>query len=100
MLSTSLDTILGTEFLHVKEMLEAKLHTINHELLSSFVSLCEAPARLIEERFSTEEALLEKAMRQMKDATLNREARILEIEEKKRVMGIVLNDLHVTKESK
>jgi len=100
MLSTALDTILATEFLHVKEMLEEKLHKINHVLLSSFVSLCEAPARIIEERFSTEEALLEKAMRQMKDATLNREARSLEIEEKVRVMGIVLNDLSATKESK
>ena len=100
MLSTALDAILGTEFLHVKEMLEEKLHKINHVLLSSFVSLCEAPARLIEERFSAEEALLEKAMRQMRDATHNREARSVEIEEKVRVMGIVLNDLSATKESK
>ena len=68
--------------------------------MASFVSLCEAPARSIEERFSTEEALIERAMRQMKDATQSREARILEIKEKERVMGIVLNDLSATKESK
>jgi predicted GTPase len=99
-LSTSLDTLFGAEFLTIKEMLESKLHKVNQELLASFVSLCEAPAQVIEERFSAKEALLEKAMRQMSDQTLNREARILEIEEKERVMSIVLNDLHVIKESK
>ena len=95
-----LDTLFGTEFSGIKEMLGDKLQRVNQELLSSFVTLCEAPAREIEERFSAEEALIERAMRQMKDATLNREARILEIKEKERVMGIVLNDLRATKEPK
>lgn len=100
MLSTTLDGLFGVEFLSIKEMLHEKLVKVNQELLGSFVSLCEAPAREIEERFSAEEVLLERAMRQMKDATLNREARIAEIKEKERVMGIVLNDLSATKESK
>jgi len=99
-LSMSLEAIFATEFSHIKEMLEEKLHKVNHELLGSFISLCEAPARLMEERFGAEEALIERAMHQMKDQTLNREARILEIKEKERVMGIVLNDLSASKESK
>ena len=99
-LSMSLETIFGTEFSHIKEMLEEKLHKVNHELLGSFVSLCEAPARAIEERFGAEGALIERAMQQMKDQSLNREARILEIKEKERVMGIVFNDLSASKESK
>jgi len=99
-LSMNLETIFATEFSHIKEMLEEKLHKINHELLSSFVSLCEAPARSIEERFGAEGALIEHAMHQMKDQTLNREARSMEIKEKERVMGIVLNDLNAQKESK
>ena len=100
MLSTTLDALFGAEFVTIKEMLHDKLVKVNQELLASFVSLCEAPARSIEERFSAEEALIERAMRQMKDATQSREARILEIKEKERVMGIVLNDLSATKESK
>ena len=99
-LSLTLDTLFGAEFSTIKEMLESKLQKVNHELLASFVILCEAPARMIEERFSSKEALLEKAMHQMKNTTLNREARILEIKEKERVMRIVLDDLHVTKEPK
>jgi len=99
-LSLTLDTLFGAEFSTIKEMLESKLQKVNHELLASFVTLCEAPARMIEERFSSKEALLEKAMHQMKNTTLNREARILEIKEKERVMRIVLDDLHVTKEPK
>lgn len=99
-LSSLLDTLFGTEFSGIKEMLGEKLQKVNQELLGSFVSLCEAPARVIEERFSAEEELIERAMRQMKDATLNREARIAEIKEKERVMSIVLNDLSATKESK
>jgi hypothetical protein len=99
-LSITLEAIFGTEFSHIKEMLEDKLHKVNHELLGSFVSLCEAPARAIEERFGAEEALIERAMHQMKDQTLNREARSMEIKEKERVMGIVLNDLSAPKESK
>lgn len=95
-----LDTLFSTEFSGIKEMLTDKLQRVNQELLSSFVSLCEAPARVIEERFSAEEELIERAMRQMKDATLNREARILEIKEKERVMSIVLNDLSTSKEPK
>lgn len=100
MLSTTLDALFGAEFVSIKEMLHDKLVKVNQELLGSFVNLCEAPARSIEERFSAEEALIERAMRQMKDATQSREARILEIQEKERVMGIVLNDLSATKESK
>ena len=100
MLSTTLDALFGAEFVSIKEMLHDKLVKVNQELLGSFVNLCEAPARVIEERFSAEEALIERAMRQMKDATQSREARILEIQEKERVMGIVLNDLSATKESK
>lgn len=100
MLSTTLEALFGTEFSGIKEMLNDKLIKVNQELLGSFVSLCEAPAKTIEERFSAEEALIERAMRQMKDQTLNREARIAEIKEKERVMGIVLNDLGATKESK
>ena len=42
----------------------------------------------------------EKAMQQMNDQTLNREARIGEIREKERVMNIVLNDLTAAKEMK
>ncbi|WP_263832039.1 dynamin family protein [Sulfurospirillum oryzae] len=99
-LSSLLDTLFSTEFSGIKEMLTDKLQRVNQELLSSFVSLCEAPARSIEERFSAEEELIERAMRQMKDATLNREARIAEIKEKERVMSIVLNDLSATKEPK
>ncbi len=99
-LSITLEAIFGTEFSHIKEMLEDKLHKVNHELLGSFVSLCEAPARAIEEHFGAEEALIERAMHQMKDQTLNREARSMEIKEKERVMGIVLNDLSAPKESK
>ena len=99
-LSMSLETIFGTEFSQIKEMLEEKLHKVNHELLGSFVHLCEAPARVIEERFGAEGALIERAMQQMKDQSLNREARILEIKEKERVMGIVFNDLSAVKESK
>lgn len=99
-LSLSFDTLFGAEFATIKEMLEHKLESINHELLSSFVNLCEAPARAIEERFSTQEALLEKAMRQIQDESMNREARLAEITEKERVMNIVLNDLNAAKESK
>lgn len=99
-LSTTLEELFSNEFSGIKEMLNDKLLKVNHELLGSFVSLCEAPARMIEERFSAEEALIERAMRQMKDQTLNREARIVEIKEKARVMGIVLDDLSATKESK
>jgi predicted GTPase len=85
-LSITLEAIFGTEFSHIKEMLEDKLHKVNHELLGSFVSLCEAPACAIEERFGAEEALIERAMHQIK--------------EKERVIGIVLNDLSAPKESK
>ena len=100
MLSTTLDALFGAEFTGIKEMLNEKLIKVNQELLNSFVTLCEAPALVIEERFSTEEALIERSMRHMKDQTLNREMRILEIKEKERVMGIVLSDLRGTKESK
>ncbi|WP_333803297.1 dynamin family protein [Sulfurospirillum sp.] len=99
-LSTALDALFSAEFSGIKEMLNDKLLKVNQELLGSFVTLCETPARLIEERFAAEEELIERAMRQMKDQTLNREARILEIKEKERVMGIVLNDLSAAKESK
>ena len=99
-LSTTLEGVFGAEFSGIKEMLNDKLLKVNQALLDSFVTLCETPARVIEERFSTEEALLERAMHQMKDQTLGRETRILEIKEKERVMSIVLNDLRATKESK
>lgn len=97
-LSLELDALFSTEFSTIKEMLHDKLIKVNQELLASFVKLCEAPAKMIEERFSAEEDLLERAMKQMKDVTLNREGRILEIKEKERVMGIVLHDLQAAKE--
>lgn len=99
-LSTALDGLFGTEFAGIKEMLNDKLLKVNQTLLDSFVTLCETPAHKIEERFSVEEALIERAMHQMKDQTQSRETRILEIQEKERVLGIVLKDLRATKESK
>jgi len=99
-LNMRLDALFSEEFLSIKEMMQEKLQSINETLLDSFSTLIQAPASAIEERFSGEEALLEHAMRQMKDATQNREARMLEIKEKERVMGIVLDDLRTLKESK
>ncbi|NCD12323.1 MAG: dynamin, partial [Epsilonproteobacteria bacterium] len=99
-LNMSLDTLFNEEFSGMKEMIHEKLQTINQTLLESFSALCQAPASTIEARFMAEEALLENAMRHMKDATQNREARMLEMKEKERVLRIVLDDLHVLKESK
>ena len=99
-LSTALNGLFGTEFAGIKEMLNDKLLKVNQALLDSFVTLCETPAHKIEERFSVEESLIERAMHQMKDQTQSRETRILEIKEKERVLGIVLKDLRATKESK
>ncbi|MBN2832121.1 MAG: dynamin, partial [Campylobacterales bacterium] len=99
-LNMSLDALFNEEFSGMKAMIHEKLRTINETLLESFSTLIQAPASAIEERFLGEEALLENAMRQMKDATQNREARMLEIKEKERVLGIVLDDLRTLKESK
>lgn len=99
-LSTTFDEILGREFVTIKEMLGDKLLKINHELLHSFILLCEAPAKSMEERFRAKEAIIERAMQQMNDQTHNREARILEIKEKERVLRVVLEDLAMAKESK
>lgn len=95
-----LDTLFESEFSTVKTMLEEKLFRINHELLNSFVRVCEAPALQIEERFIAEEALIERAMHEIKYQTHNREARTQEIHEKERVIDIVLGDLCSLKESK
>lgn len=99
-LSSICDSLFGAEFDTIKEMLEGKLERVNAELLNAFVVLCKAPAKEIEERFGHEEATLEKAMKQMKDQSFQKDARILEIKEKERVMHIVLKDLNGTKEVK
>ncbi len=99
-LSSICDSLFGAEFDTIKEMLEGKLERVNAELLNAFVVLCKAPAKEIEERFGHEEATLEKAMKQMKDQSFQKDARILEIKEKERVMHIVLKDLNGTKEAK
>jgi len=99
-LSSICDSLFGAEFDTIKEMLEGKLERVNAELLNAFVILCKAPAKEIEERFGHEEATLEKAMKQMKDQSFQKDARILEIKEKERVMHIVLKDLNGTKEAK
>jgi len=93
------DTLFGTEFSAIKEMLESKLERVNAELLNAFVTLCKAPASEIEERFNHEEATLEKAMQQMKDQSFRKDTRVLEIQEKERVMNIVLEDLRAMRES-
>ena len=54
----------------------------------------------MEERFRAKEANIERAMQQINDQTHNREARILEIKEKERVLRVVLEDLAMAKESK
>jgi|GEM_PF-3132332 len=99
-LSSICDSLFGAEFDTIKEMLESKLERVNAELLNAFVVLCKAPAKEIEERYGHEEATLEKAMKQMKDQSFQKDARILEIKEKERVMHIVLKDLNGTKEVK
>jgi len=94
------DTLFGAEFNTIKEMLESKLERVNAELLHAFVALCNAPAQEIEARFNHEEATLEKAMQQMKDQSFRKDARVLEIKEKERVMNIVLEDLRAIRKSK
>ncbi len=99
MLHNTLDALLGAEFSTLKTVLEEKLTRINEELLDSFVRLCEAPARNIEEHFGAQEVLIERTMHEMKHQSHNREARRQEIEEKERVIGIVRKDLHAMKEA-
>lgn len=45
--------------------------------------MCEAPAKMLQERSRTQEEILEKAMHDIKNTTLNREERIDYIEEKR-----------------
>jgi predicted GTPase len=94
------DHFFSSEFNAIKEILEEKLQRVNGALLESFIQVCETPARTIEERFMHEEAVLENAMKRIQDQSFRREARLAEIEEKERVLGIVQNDLVATKESK
>ncbi len=98
--NVALDERLGKEFAHLKERVMEKIQSINQELLSSFLKVSQAPAVRIEEHFLSKEALIETAMAQMQDVTHTKEARVVEIQEKERVMGVVLEDLRRFKEEK
>ncbi len=99
-LGLALDKLFSAEFFDLKEMLEKKLMLINQDLLVSFTSVCEAPAKTLQERSHTQEEILEKAMHDIKNTTLNREERIGYLEEKERILGLVLNNLAMLKEQK
>ena len=92
-----IENLLRAEFTGIEEMLQPKLSKINYDLLNSFMQICEAPACLLKERFITQEELLEKAMRQMKDMGVNREERLAQIEEKERAMRKILDNLEALK---
>lgn len=99
-LSSTLDSLLGEEFSTLKEMLQPKLVSVNQELLNSFIDVSSMPARGIEEAMNAKEEMLEKALKCINDQSLDKQSRINMIDEKLRVIDIVLQDLSLSGASK
>lgn len=99
-LSSTLDSLLGEEFSTLKEMLQPKLVSVNQELLNSFIDVSSMPARRIEEAMNAKEEMLEKALKCINDQSLDKQSRINMIDEKLRVIDIVLQDLSLSGASK
>ena len=92
-LSSSLDMLFETEILAIYDVLMEKISMINEGLLEEFIQLCATPAQVIEENMNAKEAVLEKAMKNMNLQSANREKRLLEIEEKLRLIALVFQEL-------
>lgn len=92
-LSQTLDELLRAEFLVIKELLHVRLKNVNHKLLDTFIILCETPAKSIEEAINTKEEMLSNALLRINDQSFARQNRMDEIEEKLRVIRIVLEEL-------
>ncbi len=97
-LSLALESLLKKEFYMIQEVIEPKLAKINHELLDSFMHSCEAPINALKDRSKAKEDLLEEAIVNMKNISINQEERLAQIQEKERIIGLVLDDLQKLKE--
>ncbi len=98
-LEIAIDGILQKDIDELQELLFQKMKNIDIELLNNFVDINKKRVQEIEDELVAKENLLEDSMKVIKDSSTNREERLLQIKNRKEMLGVIQKDLEVLHEA-